>query len=91
VNRALEQRQVCIPFRYKALVCPGAVLSEGVSVPGFVPISFGSPLREFNTCRDAKGKFCSGPRGLTGLRAPPPVTIHGRMDPAQAMNYAESR
>ena len=54
---------------------------------GFVPSSFGSPLREFNKCHDAKGQFCGGPRGLTGLRATPPATMHGRMNPAHAMNY----
>jgi hypothetical protein len=56
-------------------------------VAGLVPSSFGSPLREFNKCHDATGKFCSGPRGLTGLRATPCATLHGRMDPAHAMNY----
>jgi len=60
-------------------------------VAGCVPSSFGSPLREFNKCHDAKGKFCSGPRGLTGLRATPPATMHGRMDPAHAMNYDVAR
>jgi hypothetical protein len=29
--------------------------------------------------------------GLTGLRAPPPATVHGRMDPAHAMNYDVTR
>ena len=72
-------------------MCPGAVLSEGVSVAGIVPSSFGSPLREFNRCHDATGKFCAGPRGLTGLRATPPATMHGRMDPAHAMHYDVTR
>ncbi|MCX6552386.1 MAG: hypothetical protein NTY02_15515 [Acidobacteria bacterium] len=59
---------------------------------GIVPNSFGSPLREFNKCHDATGKFCSGPRGLTGLRTTPPAaTMHGRMDPAHAMNYDVTR
>ena len=49
-------------------MCPGSVLTEGVSVVGIVPSSFGSPLREFNKCHDAKGKFCAGPRGLTAGR-----------------------
>ena len=58
---------------------------------GCVPSSFGSPLREFNRCHDATGKFCAGPRGLTGLRATTPTTLHGRMDPAHAMNYDVTR
>jgi hypothetical protein len=64
-------------------VRPGAVLSKGVSVAGFVPSSFGSPLREFNKCHNAKGKFCAGPWGLTGLRATTPATLHlgGRTRP----------